>query len=100
MFQSARPRGRTRHAGYLVPFFVDVSIRASSREDATPLIKLTILTTMVSIRASSREDATRIFDEIDHEKLVSIRASSREDATVSVEGNINQNVIFAKARRE
>ena len=58
MFQSTRPRGRTRR--FRLP-----KVGGS----------------MVSIHASSREDATRIFDEIDHSKLVSIHASSREDAT-------------------
>ena len=59
MFQSTRPRGRTRlQSGQTLDTEEIVSIHASSREDATPLTKVSILTTMVSIHASSREDAT------------------------------------------
>ena len=58
LFQSARPRGRTRlfDADNSLP--LDVSIRASSREDATPCNGKHVIAINVSIRASSREDAT------------------------------------------
>ena len=77
LFQSTRPRGRTR--------------RKNSQH---------ALTRPVSIHASSREDATIGCDNLPRLMIVSIHASSREDATVSVESNINQNVTFAKARRK
>ena len=39
--------------------FKDVSIHASSREDATPIVPFMDNLFLVSIHASSREDATR-----------------------------------------
>ena len=126
-FQSTRPRGRTRHgnrAYYLLKSCfnprvlaggrdrrkrsdsdaLDVSIHASSREDATIIPNKTDRDGKVSIHASSREDATRSKLKKQHQKpfqstrprgrtrqahyisalaikIVSIHASSREDAT-------------------
>ena len=58
MFQSTRPRGRTRHNLIWNEWFRDVSIHASSREDATCYPLITGNESIVSIHASSREDAT------------------------------------------
>ena len=102
-FQSARPRGRTRHgfiksksghscfnprvlAGgrdhsyHRLKMALEVSIRASSREDAT---SCSFSPTSLScfnprVLAGGRDGYTC---EYDRKKDVSIRASSREDAT-------------------
>ena len=58
-FQSTRPRGRTRHNLPALNATFIVSIHASSREDATRLELLSIPCDRVSIHASSREDATK-----------------------------------------
>ena len=103
MFQSTRPRGRTRHGNRAYYLLKYVSIHASSREDATPKsteseqqkrfqstrprgrtrprVERTIFAAMVSIHASSREDATRYSGRWRRASGVSIHASSREDAT-------------------
>ena len=58
LFQSTRPRGRTR-PGKIVPWIKPlVSIHASSREDATCRHEHHARKVSVSIHASSREDAT------------------------------------------
>ena len=76
-----------------------VSIRAYSREDATvdPVVEAGQIL-FQSARPRGRTRRPLFITGLKGD--VSIRASSREDATVSVESNINQNVIFAKARRE
>ena len=58
MFQSTRPRGRTRQRSSCVFANCDVSIHASSREDATSMKHPASIVGWVSIHASSREDAT------------------------------------------
>ena len=103
-FQSTRPRGRTRpvHRDAQAPAnsfnprvlaggrdidetkyhaMLDVSIHASSREDATVALASARDLTAVSIHASSREDATRVQSPPSACLEVSIHASSREDAT-------------------
>ena len=59
LFQSTRPRGRTRPNPMVVTPVEFVSIHASSREDATVHVLRIHGTIHVSIHASSREDATR-----------------------------------------
>ena len=81
VFQSTRPRGRTRRFQRLDIGSQRVSIHASSREDATSDQGIDLGVVGVSIHASSREDAT-IGHWIDIlTRAVSIHASSREDAT-------------------
>ena len=58
LFQSTRPRGRTRLLYLHQLFLILVSIHASSREDATLIAGSIISNFSVSIHASSREDAT------------------------------------------
>ena len=58
MFQSTRPRGRTRQLKPKIIACASVSIHASSREDATCYVVIMPLAWLVSIHASSREDAT------------------------------------------
>ena len=106
VFQSTRPRGRTRLDTKIRYFHCGVSIHASSREDATCLATVDCEADDVSIHASSREDATescayvaryimfqstrprgrtrqiRLYARC--HKAVSIHASSREDATLIV----------------
>ena len=102
-FQSTRPRGRTRRPDCGYEFPREVSIHASSREDATSLDVSAGASGIVSIHASSREDATvparlqspeigfnprvlaggrdpAFLSRFAH-SFVSIHASSREDAT-------------------
>ena len=103
MFQSTRPRGRTRPCVPVIRPLQSVSIHASSREDATrmggcvfrrnrfnprvlaggrDLLRGSLqLLTPVSIHASSREDATFREKAAFRTGIVSIHASSREDAT-------------------
>ena len=81
VFQSTRPRGRTRRQSMLLCLVVPVSIHASSREDATRSAKY-VVEQFAFQSTRPRGRTRRIFDEIDHEKLVSIHASSREDATL------------------
>ena len=106
MFQSTRPRGRTRLEACKLASLVIVSIHASSREDATCRRLLIVAAVAVSIHASSREDATIELIELLKVKksfnprvlaggrdrlpcgvvvsdAVSIHASSREDATLA-----------------
>ena len=86
MFQSTRPRGRTRHRRATLHRQKTVSIHASSREDATrsksdykhdasfnPRVLaggrdlqcgLGFIKSLVSIHASSREDATSLYSVI------------------------------------
>ena len=59
MFQSTRPRGRTRQLNDTLQAYMEVSIHASSREDATGFRLMISASSAVSIHASSREDATR-----------------------------------------
>ena len=104
-FQSTRPRGRTRRPDCGYEFPREVSIHASSREDATSLDVSAGASGIVSIHASSREDATvparlqspeigfnpRVLaggrdveqPSAGHRIPVSIHASSREDATMA-----------------
>ena len=81
VFQSTRPRGRTRQLANLPVSSSKVSIHASSREDATHLPPNPGYKNDVSIHASSREDATCACRPDLPAGLVSIHASSREDAT-------------------
>ena len=59
MFQSTRPRGRTRPSATAALIPSMVSIHASSREDATRPDACAAASVLVSIHASSREDATQ-----------------------------------------
>ena len=83
LFQSTRPRGRTRQSTPGPFCGQGVSIHASSREDATA----------VSIHASSREDATLPIRRWNGIPYVSIHASSREDAT-HVKQSVNRFCCF------
>ena len=60
VFQSTRPRGRTRQIIYKEIIMLLVSIHASSREDATYCVLCPHKCDGVSIHASSREDATDV----------------------------------------
>ena len=81
-FQSTRPRGRTRLSVMMSLVRLQVSIHASSREDATLFESPVHRRMFVSIHASSREDATFRRCKPTNPRCVSIHASSREDATV------------------
>ena len=63
MFQSARPRGRTRLRNFMSVMLVVVSIRASSREDATQFdIPGFILTLFQSARPRGRTRLCKSFE--------------------------------------
>jgi len=83
LFQSARPRVRTRPgAAVFVVAISAVSIRAPSGEDATGFGVGGGAIGRVSIRAPSGEDATLIGSPTPYHASVSIRAPSGEDATL------------------
>ena len=81
-FQSTRPRGRTRHRNVVYCDTVQVSIHASSREDATKLAVMVLVMTLFQStrpRGRTRPGSGKDF----RYGTVSIHASSREDAARS-----------------
>ena len=82
MFQSTRPRGRTRPHGIFTCSAEYVSIHASSREDATKNNQTAHYPNWFqSTRPRGRTRLETI--ELLHKAIVSIHASSREDATIN-----------------
>ncbi len=81
LFQSTRPRGRTRQVVFCVPFRLKlVSIHASSREDAT--IATALRKTASKFQSTRPRGRTRLAQSgLRRLRPVSIHASSREDAT-------------------
>ena len=91
LFQSTRPRGRTRPVIFplaSVPICFNPRVLAGGR-DQTHCIGL-VVGNIVSIHASSREDATSLSAYSSCQSVVSIHASSREDATNP--RTVNENV--------
>ena len=80
MFQSTRPRGRTRPPVSRVVAVQNVSIHASSREDATKTAE--IIPRFTGFQSTRPRGRTRLYLRgIIAKFTVSIHASSREDAT-------------------
>ena len=87
-FQSTRPRGRTRRVSDCFTLKWDVSIHASSREDATSyLLNCTAQISFNPRVLAGGRDFRRLAET--YAFPVSIHASSREDATFSVEQDVN-----------
>ena len=81
VFQSTRPRGRTRPITYKRAHIFKVSIHASSREDATGIIgRSSTVSRFQSTRPRGRTRHLAILKSAP--AGVSIHASSREDATL------------------
>ena len=80
LFQSTRPRGRTRRVFAACTYCVSVSIHASSREDATNVDE--IAEAVAEFQSTRPRGRTRpVAETIKPVSTVSIHASSREDAT-------------------